>query len=99
MQCKVTPSAKKQIRNILSQQTDNNLKLRVYVTEAHGDHAHYGIGLDYQKPEDIVNAATPGVEVLMEKNNEFLNGIVIDYDAGQNSFTVSNPRMGHHHHH
>ena len=98
MRCKVTPAAKKQIQTILKEQTDKNLKLRVYVTEAHGDHAHYGIGLDYRSQNDVVNAATPGVEVLLEKNNEFLNDIVIDYDPVQSSFVITNPRHGHHHH-
>jgi Fe-S cluster assembly iron-binding protein IscA len=99
VKCKVTPAAKKQILEMMKQQTDKNLKLRVYVTEAHGDHAHYGIGLDYQKPNDIVNAATPGLEILLERNNEFLNNIVVDYDGHQNSFFITNPTKGHHHHH
>jgi Fe-S cluster assembly iron-binding protein IscA len=99
MQCKVTPSAKKQILGILKEQEDKNLKLRVYVTDVHGDHAHYGIGLDYPKPTDIINASTPGLEILLEKNNEFLNGIVLDYDAAQGSFFITNPSKGHHHHH
>jgi Fe-S cluster assembly iron-binding protein IscA len=99
VKCKVTPAAKKQILEMMKQQTDKNLKLRVYVTEAHGDDAHYGIGLDYQKPNDIVNAATPGLEILLERNNEFLNNIVVDYDGHQNSFLITNPTKGHHHHH
>ncbi|MFD1674613.1 HesB/IscA family protein [Alicyclobacillus fodiniaquatilis] len=99
MQCKITPSAKKQILSILREQTDKNLKLRVYVTHAHGDHAHYGMSLDYQKPDDLINATTPGIEVLLESNHEFLNGIVIDYDATQDGFSITNPQKGHHHHH
>ena len=99
MKCKVTPTAKMQVMAMLKQETDKNLKLRVYVTESHGDHAHYGIGLDYQRANDVINAATPGVEVLLERNNSFLDGIVVDYDRAQNSFFITNPSKGHHHHH
>ncbi|MED4572473.1 hypothetical protein P9302_23835 [Brevibacillus agri] len=55
MKVKITRNAAKQLTTIMEQEEDKDLKLRVYITHAHGDHAHYGLALDW-----IVNTKLDG---------------------------------------
>jgi iron-sulfur cluster insertion protein len=102
MKCVVSASAASRLTDILAQQEDKTLKIRVFVQHAHGDHAHYGLGLDTAKDEDELVLTESGLEVLLEKGVDFLDGIEIDYDATDDKWVVMNPSKGghgHHHHH
>jgi Fe-S cluster assembly iron-binding protein IscA len=67
----------------------------VFVSHAHGDHAHYGLGLDKPTEKDEV-VQTSGMEILLEKDNEFLDGVVIDYNAEKGTWSATNPTKGNH---
>jgi len=97
MECTIRAEAATKLREILQNETDKNLKLRVFVAHAHGDHAHYGLGLDEPKDTDELVQTATGVEVLLEKGQAFLDGIEIDYDPASDEWSIAHPEMGHHH--
>ena len=47
MKCKITRNAAKVIKRELDKEENKDKKLRVLVTHAHGDHAHYGLDLTH----------------------------------------------------
>lgn len=96
MHCKVSPSAVAKLKEILQQEEDKQLKFRVFVAHAHGNHAHYGLGLDYQKESDELVVADTGVEVLLEKGQDFLDHIEVDYIPSSDEWQVTNPTKGSH---
>ncbi|WAH38646.1 iron-sulfur cluster assembly accessory protein [Alicyclobacillus dauci] len=97
MNFKITQSASDQVKLMLAQETDKSLRLRVFVTHAHGDHAHYGFGFDQPTEGDEVVKTDTGLEVILQKNNDFLNNLELDYDLQTGDWTVS--QSGHKHHH
>ena len=97
MKCKITRNAAKKIQEELDKEENKELKLRVMVTHSHGDHAHYGMDLDLPKENDEIVMTDKGIEVLLDKNEPFLDGIVIDYFyVPQEGFAVTNPSKGNH---
>jgi Fe-S cluster assembly iron-binding protein IscA len=97
VKCTLSPAAESQLQAIMSEQEDKNLKFRVFVDHAHGDHAHYGLGLDYQKDSDELVVTEAGTEVLLEKGQQFLDGIEVDYDPQSDDWSVHHAAFGHHH--
>lgn len=95
MKCTLTESAAQKVREILAEVEDKTAKLRVFVSHAHGDHAHYGLGLDQPSEKDEV-VQTAGLEVILEKDNEFLDGVIIDYNPEKDSWSATNPEKGNH---
>jgi len=89
--------AAKKIREAMEQQENKDLKLRVSVDHMHGDHAHYGMTLDAQKPEDEV-ISVQGLEVLVgPENKEMLDGLSIKYLLyPQEGFKITNPSKNNH---
>lgn len=97
MNCKITRNAAKIILKELEQEEDKELKVRIYVTHKHGDHAHYAMDLDKAKETDTVVATDKGIEVLLDKNEPLLDGIRIDYlYMPQEGFVITNPFKGNH---
>src|SRR5690606_14578627 len=66
MKCKITRNAAKVLLKEMESEEDKELKLRVYVTHAHGDHAHYGLGLDKPGEGDVVVETDKGIDVVMK---------------------------------
>ncbi|QQE81033.1 iron-sulfur cluster assembly accessory protein [Alicyclobacillus sp. SO9] len=98
MECKMSEAATTKLKEILENEDDKQLKFRVFVGHAHGDHAHYGLGLDYQKETDELVTTNTGVEVLLEKNEKFLRNIEVDYNPDKDEWSIVNPNSSHHHH-
>lgn len=96
MNCRISENATKKLTEILAREDDTNLKFRVFVAHAHGSHAHYGLGLDYQKDADELITTETGVDVLLERGQEFLDGIEVDYDASTDKWSIINPTKGNH---
>ncbi len=99
MKCSVSKSAADRLNYIIQQQEEKTLKVRVFVEHAHGDHAHYGLGLDEQKESDELVVTESGAQVLLEKGVDFLDGVEIDYDPADDKWVVVNPSKGGHGHH
>ncbi|RUS48671.1 iron-sulfur cluster assembly accessory protein [Cohnella sp. AR92] len=97
MKCKITRNAAKVLRTEIDKPENAELKLRVFVTHAHGDHAHYGMDLDKQKEGDVVVSTDKGIDVLLKEGEDFLDGIIIDYlYFPQEGFVITNPSKGNH---
>ncbi|OAJ75355.1 heme biosynthesis protein HemY [Brevibacillus sp. SKDU10] len=95
MKAKITRNAAKKINEIMAQETDKDLKLRVYITHKHGNHAHYGMTLDKPSEKDTVVSTDKDIEVLLQTSEELLDGVVIDYlFIPEEGFVVTNPSKG-----
>lgn len=95
MNCKITRNAAKVIEKHMEEAEGR--KLRVYITHAHGDHAHYDLSLDDVKDNDEVVMTDKGIEVLLEKGQDLLDGVKIDYlYFPQEGFVITNPSKGNH---
>ncbi|MBP1932112.1 HesB/IscA family protein [Ammoniphilus resinae] len=95
MKCTLSEAAAAKISEVIQEQEDKTLKLRVFIAHSHGDHAHYGLGLDHPTANDEV-VPTAGIEVILEKGNEFLDGVMIDYDSERDAWSATNPEKGNH---
>ncbi|HTG72060.1 MAG TPA: hypothetical protein VL921_22585 [Candidatus Udaeobacter sp.] len=97
MNCKISKNAAKVIQVELDKPENAGKLLRVYVTHSHGDHAHYGMGIDEPTEKDEVVTTDKGIDVILEKGNEFLDGVRIDYFyVPEEGFAVTNPSKGNH---
>ena len=97
MNCKISKNAAKVIQVELDKPENAGKMLRVYVTHSHGDHAHYGMGIDEPTEKDEVVTTDKGIDVILEKGNEFLDGVRIDYFyVPEEGFAVTNPSKGNH---
>lgn len=97
MKCKITRNAAKVLQKELESEENKELKLRAYVTHAHGDHAHYGLGLDTPGEDDVVVSTDKGIDVILKKDDPFLDGITIDYlYSPEEGFVITNPSKGNH---
>lgn len=97
MKVKITRNAAKQLKPILDQEEDKEMKLRAYITHAHGDHAHYGLALDKPTEDDVVISTDKEIDVILKKDEPLLDGITIDYlYLPQEGFVITNPSKGNH---
>ncbi|MBM7110509.1 Iron-sulfur cluster insertion protein ErpA [Brevibacillus laterosporus] len=95
MKAKITRNAAKKINEIMAQETDKDLKLRVYITHKHGTHAHYGMTLDKPSEKDTVVSTDKDIDVLLQTSEDLLDGVVIDYlYVPEEGFVVTNPSKG-----
>ena len=97
MTVKITRNAAKIVQAELDKEPNKELKLRVFITHSHGDHAHYGLDLDTPKEGDIVVETDKGIDVIIAKDQPLLDGIRIDYlYTPQEGFLITNPSKGNH---
>jgi iron-sulfur cluster assembly protein len=94
----LTPDAITQLRNLLSQENNPQLGLRVFVSGGGCSGLQYGMALDDQaRPEDEV-VEQEGVRILVDDwSANYLRGSEIDYVNGLMGagFTVHNPNAVH----
>lgn len=97
MNCKITRNAAKVLRQELDKPENADKKLRVVVTHRHGDHVHYGLDLDQPTEHDEVVSTDKEVDVILDKREEWLDGVKIDYlYFPQEGFVITNPSKGNH---
>lgn len=95
MKCKITRNAAKIIQKELDKEENKELKLRVMITHKHGEHAHYGMDLDKPKETDEVIPTDKGIDVLLDRNEPLLDGIIVDYlYLPKEGFIITNPSKG-----
>ncbi|SEB78371.1 heme biosynthesis protein HemY [Paenibacillus sp. GP183] len=95
MNVKITRNAAKVLQLELDKEENKGLMVRVQVTHKHGDHAHYGLGLDDKKDDDVVVSTDKGIDVVLDKNEPLLDGIRIDYFyVPEEGFMITNPAKG-----
>ena len=91
----VTDSAVAKIQDILAEENNANLKLRVFVQGGGCSGMSYGFTLDETQNEDDWDLEIAGVKVLVDSmSGGDLQGAVIDYkdDVMGASFSISNPQ-------
>jgi len=91
----VTESAVAKIQDILAEENNPNLKLRVFVQGGGCSGMSYGFTLDETQNEDDWDLDVAGVKVLVDSmSGGYLQGAEIDYkdDVMGASFTITNPQ-------
>ncbi|GEN34319.1 MULTISPECIES: HesB/IscA family protein [Aneurinibacillus] len=97
MKCKITRNAAKKIKEILAQEDTEGKMLRVFITHAHGDHAHYGLDLDTPGENDEIIHTDKEIDVILDKTQSLLDGVKIDYlYLPEEGFVITNPSKGNH---
>ena len=90
----ITENAVVKLKDILAEENNPKLKLRVFVQGGGCSGMQYGFTLDEEKAEDDWDLESNGVTVLVDSmSGGYLQGAVIDYkdDAMGSSFSISNP--------
>ena len=90
----ITESAVEKIKDILAEENNPAIKLRVFVQGGGCSGFQYGFTLDEEQAEDDWDIETNGVHVLVDSmSGGYLQGAVIDYREDQYgaSFSIKNP--------
>jgi iron-sulfur cluster insertion protein len=90
----ITDSAVEKLRDILAEENNPALKLRVFVQGGGCSGMSYGFTLDETQAEDDWDIEANGVTVLVDSmSGGYLQGATIDYREDQygSSFSISNP--------
>jgi iron-sulfur cluster insertion protein len=90
----VTESAVAKIQDILAEENNPSLKLRVFVQGGGCSGMSYGFTLDEQQNEDDWDLDIAGVKVLVDSmSGGYLQGAEIDYQEDQYgaTFSIKNP--------
>jgi len=88
------PSAVTKLKDILAEENNPNLKLRVFVQGGGCSGFQYGFTLDEDQAEDDMDLEYSGVHVLIDSMSwTYLQGSTIKYDDSPmgSSFTIANP--------
>jgi len=90
----ITDSAVSKLQDILIEEANPNLKLRVFVQGGGCSGMQYGFTLDEEQAEDDWDLDVNGVHVLVDSmSGGYLQGATIDYREDQygSSFSINNP--------
>lgn len=90
----VTESAQTKIKEILSEETNSTLKLRMYVQGGGCSGMSYGFSLDEVKNEDDFEIPFDTSSVLVDAMSmQYVSGAIIDYkdDLSGSQFVIRNP--------
>jgi iron-sulfur cluster insertion protein len=90
----VSESAVAKIKDILAEENNPNLKLRVFVQGGGCSGFQYGFTLDDAQAEDDWDLDIGGIHVLVDSmSGGYLQGAEVDYreDTMGASFTIKNP--------
>ncbi|MGZ5052831.1 MAG: iron-sulfur cluster insertion protein ErpA [Methylobacter sp.] len=89
-----TDSAASKVGELIAEEGNDNLKLRVYVTGGGCSGFQYGFTFDEEVNEDDTCVENGGVTVLIDAMSiQYLNGAEIDYkeDISGAQFVIRNP--------
>ena len=92
----ITESAVTKLKDIIAEENNPKLKLRVFVQGGGCSGFQYGFTLDEEQAEDDWDIESNGVNVLVDSmSGGYLQGAVIDYkeDNYGASFSISNPQV------
>ncbi|MEM4287274.1 MAG: iron-sulfur cluster insertion protein ErpA [Candidatus Caldarchaeum sp.] len=93
---KVTERAAKKIAQLIKEENNDKLALRIYVTGGGCAGFRYGMALDENVYEDDVVVEAHGVKVVVDSfSAQFLEGSEIDYveDVMGSGFSINNPNV------
>jgi iron-sulfur cluster insertion protein len=89
-----TSNAAAKVSELLEEENNSNLKLRVYITGGGCSGFQYGFVFDEEINEDDTRIERDGVSVLIDATSiEYLQGAQIDYkdDLSGSQFIIRNP--------
>jgi iron-sulfur cluster insertion protein len=89
-----TDSAAKKVKNLIEEEGNQNLMLRVYITGGGCAGFSYGFTFDEQKKEGDTEIVNHGVTLLVDPMSiQYLMGSEVDYTEGLqgSQFVVRNP--------
>ncbi len=87
-------SAAKKVSELIAEEGNDNLKLRVYISGGGCSGFQYGFTFDEEVADDDTQVANAGVTVLVDSMSiQYLNGAEIDYkeDLSGAQFVIRNP--------
>lgn len=89
-------NAAKELKKILATEEATGKMIRVYITEMHGNHAHYDFKLDTPTEHDEIVKTDKDIDILLDAREDFLDGVWIQYFyVGSNpGFTIVNNSKG-----
>ena len=90
----ITDSAVEKIKDILNEENNPAIKLRVFVQGGGCSGMQYGFTLDQEIGEDDWTLDIDGVEILVDSmSGQYLQGAVVDYkdDIMGATFSIKNP--------
>ena len=91
----ITENAVAKIRDIIAEENNPAIKLRVFVQGGGCSGMQYGFTLDEVQAEDDWDIESNGVNVLVDSmSGGYLQGAIIDYKEDQygSSFSINNPQ-------
>jgi iron-sulfur cluster insertion protein len=91
----VTEQAVAKIQDIIREENNPNLKLRVFVQGGGCSGLSYGFTLDEEQAEDDWDLEISGICVLVDSmSGGYLQGAIVDFKEDQygSSFTINNPQ-------
>lgn len=91
----IDPSAVKKLQEILAEENNPNVKLRVFVQGGGCAGFSYGFTLDEQQNDDDFEQNYDGVSILVDSMSwQYLQGSVINFrdDLSGASFVIDNPQ-------
>lgn len=92
---KLTDNAVTKLKEILAEENNPNIKLRVFVQGGGCSGFSYGFTLDEEQNEDDFDFAYGDIKVLVDSMSmQYLQGSSIDYkeDSMTSSFVIDNPQ-------
>lgn len=95
MSITVTDAASKKVRQLIEEEENQELKLRVFVTGGGCSGFQYGFTFDENQKENDMTIEQDGVKILVDSLSfEYLMGSEVDYTEGlQGSrFIINNPQ-------
>ncbi|PLR96754.1 heme biosynthesis protein HemY [Bacillus sp. T33-2] len=100
MKCKINRNAAKFLKKVLESEEAEGKMVRVFVTVNHIDHAHYDWKLDTPTEHDEIVTTDKGIDVLLDRREDFLDGVWLQYFfVPQEEMVITNPSKEHNHHH
>jgi iron-sulfur cluster insertion protein len=90
----ITESATTKIQEIIAEEANPELKLRVFVQGGGCSGMQYGFTLDEIANEDDFNMEFNGIQVLVDAmSSQYLEGATVDYreDITGSNFVIQNP--------
>lgn len=90
----VTESAVEKLKEILAEEENPNLKLRIFVQGGGCSGFQYGFTLDDEIKDDDFDIESNGVSILVDSvSSSYLQGAIIDFknDDFSSNFVIKNP--------
>lgn len=91
----ITESAQEKLSELLAEENDNNMRVRMYVSGGGCSGFQYGFELTTEKNEDDFEIPTSSQSVLVDAiSMQYLENATVDYksDLDGNRFSIINPQ-------